>query len=118
MTTGLKKVSYKSQINTRRNSKRSQTHQRKRTWIQRSIHFELLHSTALLEEETEDQQQKAGLENMPKHHSIFINYVTIISPLIQLLEQITKQQYQIKALAKKKNQVKVQPKHLNPTEQL
>jgi hypothetical protein len=65
------------------------------------------HYTALLEEESEDQQQKAGPENKPKPLPIYITDVTNISPLIQLLEQIAKQQYGIKALAD--NQVKVQP---------
>jgi hypothetical protein len=39
---------------------------------------------------------------------IYITNVTNISPLIQLLEQLVFQQYEIKALAQ--NQVKVQPK--------
>jgi hypothetical protein len=67
------------------------------------------HCTALLEEESEDQQQKAGPEHMPKPPPIYITDIKNISPLIQLfLEQITKQQYEIKAAAD--NQVKVQPK--------
>jgi flagellin-like hook-associated protein FlgL len=45
---------------------------------------------------------------MPKHPPIYITDITNISPLIQLLEQIAKQQYEIKVLAD--NQVKVQPK--------
>jgi DNA-binding protein H-NS len=45
---------------------------------------------------------------MPKLPPIYITDIKIISPLIQLLEQIEKQQYEIKALAD--NQVKVQPK--------
>jgi hypothetical protein len=64
--------------------------------------------TALLEVESEDQQQKAGPENSPKPSPIYITDVTNISPLIQLLEQIVIQQYEVKALAH--NQVKVQPK--------
>jgi hypothetical protein len=63
--------------------------------------------TTLLEEESEDQKQKAGPENTPKP-PIYITDVKNISPLIQLLEQIAKQQYKIKALAD--NQVKIQPK--------
>jgi hypothetical protein len=46
--------------------------------------------TALLEEESEDQQQKAGHVNIPKPPPIYITYVKNISPLIQLLEQIAK----------------------------
>jgi hypothetical protein len=64
--------------------------------------------TALREEKNEDQQQKAGPENIPKPPPIYIIDVTNISPLIQLLEQIAIQQYEAKALAH--NQVKVQPK--------
>jgi hypothetical protein len=45
---------------------------------------------------------------MPKPPSIYITDVTNISPLMQLLEQTAKQQYEIKAFAD--NQVKVQPK--------
>jgi hypothetical protein len=64
--------------------------------------------TALLEEESEDQQQKASPENTPKPPPISITDLTNISLLIQLLEQIAKQQKEIKALTG--NQVKVQPK--------
>jgi hypothetical protein len=64
--------------------------------------------TALLEEGSEDQQQRASPENMPKSSQIYITDVKNISPLIQLLEQIAKQHYEIKALTE--NQVKVQPK--------
>jgi hypothetical protein len=41
--------------------------------------------TAPLEEESEGQQQNAGPENTPKPPPIYINDVTNISPLIQLL---------------------------------
>jgi hypothetical protein len=64
--------------------------------------------TALLQEGSEDQQQKAGPENTPKPPSVDITDVKYTSPLIQLLEQIAKQQYEVKALAH--NQIKVQPK--------
>jgi hypothetical protein len=37
--------------------------------------------TALLEEESKDQQQKAGPENTPKPPPIYITNVTNISPL-------------------------------------
>jgi hypothetical protein len=46
--------------------------------------------------------------NTPKPPPIYITGVTNISPLIQLLEQIAKQRYEINALAD--NKVKVQPK--------
>jgi hypothetical protein len=45
---------------------------------------------------------------MPKPPPTSITDVTNISPLLQLLEQIAKQQYKIKALAD--NQVNIQPK--------
>jgi hypothetical protein len=64
--------------------------------------------TAPLEEESEDQQQKAGPEKTTKPPPIHITDITNISPLTQLLQQIATQQYEIKALAH--NQVKVQPK--------
>jgi hypothetical protein len=64
--------------------------------------------TAVLEEGSQDQQQKAGPENIPNPPPIYITDIKNISPLVQLLEQIAKQQYEIKALAD--NQVKVQPK--------
>jgi hypothetical protein len=55
--------------------------------------------TALLEEVSEAQQQKAGLEITPKPPPIYTTEVKNISPFIQLLEQIAKQQYEIKALS-------------------
>jgi outer membrane cobalamin receptor len=61
--------------------------------------------TALLEEENEEQH-KAGPENLPKPPSIYIPDVKIISPLIQLSEQIAKQQYEIKALQDNQSNVK------------
>jgi hypothetical protein len=48
------------------------------------------HCTALLEEESEDQQQKAGSENMPKPPPIYITDIKNITPFIHLLEQIAK----------------------------
>jgi hypothetical protein len=66
----------------------------------------LLHSST--REESEDQQQKAGPEYTPKPPPIYITDIKNMSPLIQLLEQIAKQQYEIRALVD--NQVKVQPK--------
>jgi hypothetical protein len=56
-----------------------------------------------------EEQQKAGNENTPKPPTIYITGVKNISPLIQLLEQISKPKYEIKALAD--NQVKDQPKN-------
>jgi hypothetical protein len=64
--------------------------------------------TALLEEESVDQQQKAGPEKTPRPPPIDITDVTNISPLIQMLAVIAIQQYEVKSLAH--NQVTVQPK--------
>jgi hypothetical protein len=58
------------------------------------------------------KQQKVGPENTPTPPPIYITDVTNISPLVQLLGQIAKQQYEIKALTD--NQVKVQPKTYEP----
>jgi hypothetical protein len=46
---------------------------------------------------------------MPKPSPIYVSDVTTISPLIQLLEQIVEQQYELKALTN--NHVKIQPKN-------
>jgi hypothetical protein len=54
--------------------------------------------TSVLGEKSEDQRHKTGPENAPKPSPIYITGVKNISPLIQLLEQIAKQQYKIKAL--------------------
>jgi hypothetical protein len=64
--------------------------------------------TALLEEESEDQQHKPGPENTPKPLPIYITEVTNNSSLMQLLKHIAIQQYEVKTLAD--NRVKVQPK--------
>jgi hypothetical protein len=64
--------------------------------------------TAQLDEKREDQQHKTCPVNMPKPPPMYINGIKNISPLINLLQQIAKQQYEIKALAE--NQVKVQSK--------
>jgi hypothetical protein len=68
---------------------------------------------AVLQEES-DGQQKTSHSGTPKP-PIYVG-VQNISPMIRLLEQIAKEQYQIKAFAD--NQVKVQPKNLNATAQL
>jgi hypothetical protein len=52
--------------------------------------------------------QPASHANMPSPPPIYITGVQNILPLIQFLEQIAKEQYEIKALAD--NCVKVQPK--------
>jgi hypothetical protein len=64
--------------------------------------------TTLLVEESEGQQHRTGPKNMLKPPTIYITGIKIISPLVQLLEQMSKPQYNIKALAG--SQVKVQPK--------
>jgi hypothetical protein len=62
---------------------------------------------ALLDEESEDKQQRAGPGNMPKPPPIYRTDDKNISLLVQLLEQIAKQQYEDKTLAH--TQVKIQP---------
>jgi hypothetical protein len=64
--------------------------------------------TALQPEEIQDSNPPPGKEDTPKPPPIYITNVTIIPPLLQLLDQITPNLYEVKALAK--NQVKVQPK--------
>jgi hypothetical protein len=58
---------------------------------------------------------KAGPENSPKPPPFYATDVKDISPLIQLFEQVAKQQYKIKFLALS---LKFSLKLLNPTEQL
>jgi hypothetical protein len=70
----------------------------------------------LLEEDNNKQQQKVGPRNTPKPPPIYVTDVTTISPLIQLLEQIAKQQYELKAL--KATRSKSSQRVLIPTEQL
>jgi hypothetical protein len=101
------KVSYKRGRSTQQKTEREAKHAKENEqWLNQTSTSN--HYTALLEEESEDQQQKARPQNMPKHSPIYITDVQNISPLIQLLGQIAKQQYEIKALAV--NQVKVQTK--------
>jgi hypothetical protein len=64
--------------------------------------------SALLEDESEGQQQTTKPGNTPKPAPIYVSDVTTIPSHIQLLEQIAKLQYEIKALAG--NRVKIQPK--------
>jgi hypothetical protein len=59
-----------------------------------------------MEDESEDQQQTTDPGNTPEPPAIYISDITTIPPLIKLLEQIAKLQYEIKALAG--NQVKIQ----------
>jgi hypothetical protein len=56
----------------------------------------------------DNRKQRAGPENTPRPPPNYITDVTNSSPLIQLLEQMAVQPYEVKALAH--NQVKVQPK--------
>jgi hypothetical protein len=58
---------------------------------------------------------KTNPGNTPKPPAIFVSDVTTIPPFIQMLEQIAKLQYEIKALTC--NQVKIQPKLWNFIEQ-
>jgi hypothetical protein len=101
------KVSYKRGRPTQRGTEREAKHAKESEhWLNQTSSSNRY--TALLEQESEDQQKKPGPENTTKPHPIYIIDVTSISPLIQLLDQIAIQQYEVKALAQ--NQVKVQPK--------
>jgi hypothetical protein len=101
------KVSYKRGRSTQESTEREAEHTKESEhWLNQTSTSNRY--IALLEEESEDYQQKASPENKPKPPPIYINDVTNISPLIQLLEQIALQQYEVTALAH--NQVKVQPK--------
>jgi hypothetical protein len=66
------------------------------------------HYSALSDEDSSEHHQKSKIETIPKPPLIFVSNVTTISPLIQLIEHIAKQQYDIKALSG--NQIRVQPK--------
>ena len=59
----------------------------------------------LANDDIDDQQDT---DKTPKPPPIFITGVKVISPLVQLLDTISKQQYEIKALAN--DEIKVQPK--------
>jgi hypothetical protein len=66
------------------------------------------HFSALSTDESSDVPQSTAPGSNPKPPPIFMSDVTTIPPLLQLLDQITHQQYEIKALAH--NQVRIQPK--------
>jgi hypothetical protein len=100
------KTSYKRRRSTQEGTEREAKHAKESEhWLNQTSTSNRY--TALLEEESEDKQQKAGPENTPKPPPIYITDVQNISPLIQLLDQMSKQHYEIKALAD--NQVKFQP---------
>jgi hypothetical protein len=67
--------------------------------------------TALSDDENIDHLQKAATDSTPKPPPIFVSDVITIPPLLQLLDKIVKQPYEIKALAG--NQVRIQPKTLD-----
>jgi hypothetical protein len=64
--------------------------------------------SALSSEEPTDTAQTSTAGDTPKSLQIFVSDVITIPPLLQLLDQIAFQIYEIKALAH--NQVKIQPK--------
>jgi hypothetical protein len=63
---------------------------------------------SLSDEEVTDHLQEAATDIRPKPPPIFVSDVTTILPLLQLPDQIVKQQCEIKALPD--NQVRIQPK--------
>jgi hypothetical protein len=64
--------------------------------------------SALTDEEGSDQQCTEMTEHTPKPPPLYVYGVKNISPLVQLLDQVAKLQYEIKAL--NNDQVRVQPK--------
>jgi hypothetical protein len=101
------KVSYKRGRSTQEGTERETKHAKESEhWLNKTSTSNRY--TALLVEESEDKQQKAGSENTPKPPPIYITGIKNISPHIQLLEQIAKQQYEIIALAD--NEVKARLK--------
>jgi hypothetical protein len=98
---------YKRCRSTQEGTEREAKHTKEsKHWLSQT--FTSNHCAALLEKESEDQQKKADPENSAKSPPVCISDVKNISALIQLLEQIAKEEYEIKALAD--NQVKVQTK--------
>jgi hypothetical protein len=86
------KVSYKRDRSTQEENEREAKHAKESEhWLNQTSTSNRY--TTLLAEGSEDQQQKDGPENTPKLPPIYITDIKNISPLIQLLEQITKQQY-------------------------
>jgi hypothetical protein len=63
--------------------------------------------SALMEADSADRQHNADPEHPPKPPPIYIQDVTTIPLLLQLLEQVAPRKYETKALAN--NKVKVQP---------
>jgi hypothetical protein len=63
--------------------------------------------SALMEDESEDQQQTTDPGNSSKPPTFYISDVTTVQPLIRLLEQIAKLRYEIKALARSKFGIKL-----------
>jgi hypothetical protein len=83
------------------------------SWLNQTCTFSRY--TALLEEESEDQQHKASPESTLKPPSVYITGGKDISTLTELLEQIAEQQYKIKL--SQIIRLKFSLKLLNPTEQ-
>jgi hypothetical protein len=63
--------------------------------------------SALMEANSADRQHNAVPEHPPKPLPTYIQDVTIIPPLLQLLEQVAPRNYETKTLAD--NKVKIQP---------
>jgi hypothetical protein len=80
------KVSYKRGRSTQEETEREAKHAKESEYRLNQTSISNRY-TALLDEESEDQQQKAGPEATPNPPPIYITYVKNISPLIQLLEQ-------------------------------
>jgi hypothetical protein len=66
------------------------------------------HHAALSDDENIDHLQRVATDSTPKPPPIFVSDVITIQPLLQLLDQIVKQSYEIKTLAG--NHIRIQPK--------
>jgi hypothetical protein len=106
MTTGLKYHTKEADQHRKKLKGRSNIPNKANTGLTK--HPLLIATQLCCKKKMKTKQQQAGPEIPPKLPPIYITDVKNISPLIQLLEQVAEQQYEIKALAD--NQVKVQPK--------
>jgi hypothetical protein len=89
------KVSYKRDRSTQKETEREAKHTREsKHWLNQTSTSNRY--TALQEEKSEAQQQKAGPENMTKPPPIYITDIKNISPLIELLEQIANSYMKLK----------------------
>jgi hypothetical protein len=63
--------------------------------------------SALMEADSADRQHNADPEHPPKPPPIYVQNVTTIPPLLQLLGQVAPRQYETKALANNEDKVQI-----------